>query len=173
MRSRWESIDHWLAEHAPEVVASLNPPATEAEVAKVEGTLGIRFPESVRRTYLIHNGESKQSDGLFGMWRLLSLEEVVSRSNELARLSEQYDRDDFEASLMIPILESSGDFYYVESSEAGEETAVVEWWHESPSRTIKARSFIEFMDRFIERLRTGGYVYLPGELKGLIDVDDL
>jgi len=151
----------------------LNPLATEAEIAAVEKTLGVRFPKSVRDTYLIHNGESQESDGLFGLWRLLPLDEVVTKSNELAELSRQYEFHDFDPSLMIPILESSGDFYCVESSAAGEETPVVEWWHESPSHEIKSPSFGEFVEAFIEKLNRGGYVYRPNELKGLIDIDDL
>ena len=76
-------------------------------------------------SYLIHNGESKESDGLFGLWRFMPLEEVVMRSKELASVSRQYKFDDFDASLMIPILESNNDFCYVESSRAEEETPVI------------------------------------------------
>ena len=74
---------------------------------------------------------------------------------------------------MIPILESSGDLYYVESSAAGAETPVYEWWHERPSRKVVAPSFIAFVDAFIARLRSGEYVYRPDELAGLIDANDL
>lgn len=173
MKEKWEIIENWLAEHAPEIKANLNPPATEVEIAEAESTLGVGFPTSVRESYRVHNGESGESDGLFGLWRLLPLDKVVARSKELATLSKQYSFNDFDPGLMIPILESSGDFQYVESSKAGEESPVFEWWHESPSRETKAPGFGGFVDAFIEKLRRNGYVYLPGELKGLIDADEL
>jgi len=108
MKKQWETIEHWLAENAPELRGNLNPAATDAEIAAVEKTLGVRFPQSVRDTYLIHNGESQESDGLFGLRRLLPLDEVVTESNELAELSRQFEFYDFDPSLMIPILEASG-----------------------------------------------------------------
>lgn len=173
MKKQWETIEHWLAENASELKGNLNPAATDAEIAAVEKTLGVRFPQSVRDTYLIHNGESQESDGLFGLWRLLPLDEVVTKSNELAELGRQFEFHDFDPSLMIPILEASGDFYCIQSSAAGEETPVVEWWHESPSHEVEALNFCEFVKAFVEKLNRGRYVYRPDELMGLIDVDEL
>ena len=50
----------------------------------------ITFPRSVRDAYLVHNGEKRWSDGLFGTWRWLTLQEVVFHHNELAQIEEQY-----------------------------------------------------------------------------------
>ena len=173
MKGRWKTIEAWLEENAPEVGRGLEPPTSEAEITTAESAMRVRLPPWVRAAYLIHDGESVESDGLFGLWRLLPLQEVVEVARELATLSDQYGFDDFDSHLMIPILESSGDHYYVESSIEGEETPVIEWWQEDPSRDVKAASFAQFVDAFIARLTANQYLYEPGGLQGLIDIDEL
>jgi cell wall assembly regulator SMI1 len=47
----------------------LSPGATEAEIAAVEATLGLRLPEDLRALYLVTDG-AWQSSGLLGFWHL-------------------------------------------------------------------------------------------------------
>ncbi|MHC4302030.1 MAG: SMI1/KNR4 family protein, partial [Planctomycetota bacterium] len=95
MKHRWQTIETWLAENAPPVLRTLNPPATPDEIVSLEQALGVRLPPSVRATYAIHDGESSTSDGLFGLWRLLPLGQARKVSGDLFRLSRDYGFDDF------------------------------------------------------------------------------
>ncbi|MCP3138354.1 SMI1/KNR4 family protein [Pyxidicoccus xibeiensis] len=68
MTELWRRLKAWFQDYAPEVVASLNPGATEAQLVQLEERLGRRLPEDFRESYLLHNGQDDDATGLvFGM----------------------------------------------------------------------------------------------------------
>src|SRR5208337_1998514 len=66
-------IEAWLALNAAPLSKLLNPPADDAAITAFENRRKVRMPPEVRRLYLIHNGESERSDGIFGCWKMLPL----------------------------------------------------------------------------------------------------
>ena len=56
IREVWTQIEDWLTENAPQLLKNLNSPATIEEIEQTEIELGIKFPDEVRDSYLIHNG---------------------------------------------------------------------------------------------------------------------
>ena len=157
-------IVKWLNENAPALSNHLNPPATEHAIKTVESNLNITFHSQVREAYLIHDGERSDSDGLFGLWRWLSLSEM---EKEFHILNEHKDSD----AIRIPILRSpGGDIYYEESGGNGE---IIDWWHARPSRDVKYDGFKSYLLWFTDRLLAGQYVYRPNELSGLIDKSEM
>ena len=171
MKEKWQKLESWLAANAPKVLEPLNPPASEAEIAATEAAIGMSLPPSVRDSYEVHNGE-KNVWGLFATWQFLPLEEVVGTIEEMEQIEAEYQFGDFDTSLMIPILRSGGgDLYYVERSYNGEETELIEWWHEDPSRDVKAASFEAFFDEFLQRLESGAVVF-DEECGGLVEKED-
>jgi hypothetical protein len=56
MKALWTDIEAWLEQHAPGIAPTLAPPASAAAVAAVESELGVIFPNSVRESYLVHDG---------------------------------------------------------------------------------------------------------------------
>ncbi|MCW7540953.1 SMI1/KNR4 family protein [Aquabacterium sp. A7-Y] len=61
MEELWIRLESLLQSHAPEVFASLNPPATVEEIRQTEQVLGFSFPDDVRVAYLRHNGAADQT----------------------------------------------------------------------------------------------------------------
>lgn len=63
----------------PELIDSLNPPATPAAIASVEQELGAPLPPAVRESFLVADGQDLESNGvgLFYGLHLLPLEEVM------------------------------------------------------------------------------------------------
>ncbi len=163
------AIKGWLQEHAPALERQLNPPASSKDIQRFENETGIALPASVRAAYEIHNGESRSSDGLFGTWRWLPLDEVAAYRQELLGTGESLAND------AVPVLLSGGgDFYFVESVDApGGESPVFEWWHEQPARDLVHDTFAAMLQDFAGALERGQYVFLPESLSGLIDKDDL
>ena len=165
MKEKWQKLERWLAANVPRVLEGLNPPANEAEIMAAEAAINMSFPPSVRDSYRVHNGEKdywglKGDWGLFVDWRFMPLEQVVGRIKKMRRIQDELLLDDFDVSLMIPILESGGgDLYCVERSCNGEETELIELWHEVPSRDVKAASFEAFFDEFLQQLETGAIVF--------------
>lgn len=158
------TLEGWLASNAPPLLGLLNPPATPAGIAAFEARLGLALPPEVRSLYLIHDGESDSSDGIFGCWRWLPLE-VVAEEVELIG-----------SKGIVPLFRSGGgDLYYVKSYEAvAADRRLYERWHEVPEEAeVVADSVEQFIAHFVAELRTGRYVYRPTELAALIDRREL
>ncbi|KAF8060480.1 SKIP16 [Scenedesmus sp. PABB004] len=56
----WGGLKAWLREHAPQVLETLNPGATPAQVAEAEAALGHPLPLALRCIYRVHNGQDLQ-----------------------------------------------------------------------------------------------------------------
>src|ERR1043165_2544505 len=109
MQEVWNQLDAWLLQHGPDVVPHLNPPASPADIAAVERRIGLVFPESLRSSYLAHNGETADSPGVFCHWSWLSLDRVVAHWEEHVQLQQAYGADhfgggQFNAKQSIPVL---------------------------------------------------------------------
>jgi cell wall assembly regulator SMI1 len=96
----WERFEAMLQVHAPALLASLNPPATEVQIALAESKLGVELPAQVRRAYLRHNGSS-HSDGTNDGWLFVcfnwwaSLDELVQNWQMMIELvTELKEKDD-------------------------------------------------------------------------------
>jgi len=147
-------IESWLAKNAPSVLQQLNQPILSTdELDKAEEILGAKFPPSVREAYTYHDGESSESKGLFGCWRWLPLREIIEWNDEEKQNVKKYRLLDFKPSFMIPLLESTTSNHnlrYVETSgdDGQEETPVIEWNHNQPTRDVKYGSKINFKKIF-------------------------
>lgn len=171
--SEWAGIESWLSGHAPALGPLLNAPATQAELDEAERTMGGRFPPSVRAAYLVHDGESKASAGIFGLWRLLPMAEVVREHEARARAELKHHFGTFTAGRDLPLLISpGGEMVSVQASSHGEETAVYEHPRHGPRQQV-APSFAIYLRTFTANLEAGNLVYKPDELQGLISKDDL
>lgn len=172
MDSAFAYLESWIEENAATLQSNLNPPATLEDINKTEKALGLTFPQKVKDAYLIHNGESKTSDGLFGCIKWLSLDEVIRLHAEYAGFEAKDDLGVFNADVIIPLFQSGGgDLYYVESGPTSE---LKEWWHEQPTKEIVISKDLEaFFIEFVQKLKNGQYVFIEDDLSALIDKDDL
>lgn len=71
------AIKTLLANEYPELNASLNPPATEADISRLETTTGLTLPDELKQLYRLHNGESGDAGLFFGL-PFISIEEALS-----------------------------------------------------------------------------------------------
>ena len=78
MQEAWGRIERWLAGAAPEVLDSLQPGATDEQISNTEAALGVTFPEDVRASYRIHDGQYPDGPGLMDAWEFLSLSRIVA-----------------------------------------------------------------------------------------------
>ncbi|CAF2072352.1 unnamed protein product [Rotaria magnacalcarata] len=161
VQESFSRIESWLSKNAPNVLHQLNKPISSVdELDKAEAILGAKFPPSVREAYTYHDGESTESTGLFGGWRWLPLREIIQWNNEQMQYGQKHQFLDFKPSFMIPLLVLNNDLRYVETSgdDGLEETLVIEWNHEQPSRDVKYGSFANYLSTFAERLESGEYI---------------
>jgi hypothetical protein len=164
MQTPFTPIEDWLRSNAAPLVAMLNPPATEQSLSAFETDTRLKMPPDVRRLYLIHDGETDASDGIFGCMKMLPLSEI---QKEIELIGETG---------MIPIFRSGGgDLYYVKSFDPVDpDHHLREWWHENPEEAREVAADIDaFFADFTQKLRRGQFVYRPDELAALIDRDEL
>lgn len=128
MENIWARIEVWLARHAPLVLQQLQPGATEAQVQQAEVFLRVRFPDPLRESLKIHNGENPLSGGLLEGWRLLSLAEIGARwqmYNEIVTIIHEPIRED--ESGEHPLFTADGNKKRAQQcDEAWRDTVV--WW---------------------------------------------
>ena len=89
MQLSWTRIENWLADNAPEILENLNPGATEEEIKRTEEFLGLSFPEDVKDSYRIHNGQKPYVDTLDGQqwdYCLIDYRQLLS----LARIKDEW-----------------------------------------------------------------------------------
>jgi cell wall assembly regulator SMI1 len=82
-------ISHWLAGHAPRIRhESLNPGASEAQVAALEAAIGQQLPADYKALYLRHDGLNEEAENFgnffYGMSFLPLAEVIASRQRRAA-----------------------------------------------------------------------------------------
>ncbi len=76
MQQIWARLEAWLQANAPEMLEMLQPGALDEQIVATERALGIQFPDVVRQSYRIHNGQTDYGYGLINGRELLSLERI-------------------------------------------------------------------------------------------------
>ncbi|HEY9779743.1 MAG TPA: SMI1/KNR4 family protein [Leptolyngbyaceae cyanobacterium] len=193
MRSIWTRIENWLADNALEILENLNPGATEEEIERTEEFLGVAFPEDVKDSYRIHNGQKSCFDTLdrqqwdyclIDYWHLLSLARI---KDEWGVWKEILDRGGLGDNYMtlengevcecwnprwIPLTSNfCGDHHCLDLSPSlrGTKGQIIQMWHDIDIRGIVAPSFKAWLETFAEDLEAGHYAY-DSTLGQLIDL---
>jgi cell wall assembly regulator SMI1 len=186
MKHVWLRIERWLAAHAPVILESLQPGATVEEILRIETYLGVTFPEAVRESYLIHNGQSQNVVGLMGEWELLSLDGVRGDWETWKYL---FDGGDFKGLEVVPadtVVASwwhpkwiplttnyCGDHHCLDmTTAAGSGTGqIISLLHDDPRRQVVAPGFENWLTGFADDLESGAYTY-SDECGELVKTDD-
>lgn len=182
MDKLWDRIETALANHAPAVLASLNPPASAQEIAKTERLLNVRLPKDVVATYLRHDGQSEDSVRMFEDWRWLPLADVYEewkRWMECLRDGYLGDNDNGEDGLLvrnnvwnrgwIPLTKSEEyDHHCLDLAPGPRGTAgqMFEYWYEHGLRKVVARSFEAWLTQFADELEADDLM-VSDESRGL------
>lgn len=187
MDATWDRIEAWLAANAPGVLASLNPPATDADIAATEALVGRALPDDVRAAYRRHDGQADDG-GLFGASDWLPLARVrdewsewkaATDNGDFAGLTNDTDgrvisRDWWHSGWVPLALSGGGDSYCVDLAPGSDGTVgqVIEMIHDASDRPVLAASFSDWLDDFAEELEAGVYS-VCGEYGWLVHRRDL
>jgi cell wall assembly regulator SMI1 len=82
-----DSVDGWLAEHAPRTRRALAPPAAETDLAGAERELGVILSPTVRQLLAWHNGSADPSApfDLAPGFEFLGVEDIVDAAKRRGR----------------------------------------------------------------------------------------
>lgn len=76
--SAWHKLKHFLKTHElTAITATLNPPATDEQIIKVEETLGLELPAALKALYKVHDGQSTNVDRIVDSNQPFNLESSI------------------------------------------------------------------------------------------------
>ena len=117
----WDIIERELAKHAPTVLPTLNGPATDADIRKLESAIGYTLPDDVSASLKRHNGQNDPTrlQLLCEAGILLSVEGMLEAWGMLTDLERDFAGDfpnrEFEwwNSAYLPVADYEGDYLCV------------------------------------------------------------
>jgi cell wall assembly regulator SMI1 len=185
VREIWTRIEAWLRAQVPSGADVLSPVAAEEEIAATERFLGVSFPEDVRASFRLHDG---QAGGPWPVWgcELLSLGRI---REEWTAWKELLDRGMFENSRScsdgrvvedwwhagwVPLThDGSGNHYCLDLNPGptGRAGQIIQMWHDDPGRPVVAPSYRAWLAAFADALEAGEYVYSK-QYVGLVPRED-
>lgn len=186
MEQIWKKFEEWLMQNWPEGLSSLNPPASDAQIAQLEAQLNVKLPADFIACLKVHNGQSGYASIIDGM-EFLSCEEIYSQwivwkelldGGDFKDFSSEPDggiKDDWWNSKWIPFTHNgAGDHLCIDLDPAtsGSVGQVISMWHDMADRELKAKSFMEYFQAYVAGILTGQYIY-DEEYGGIVKADDV
>lgn len=176
MKKIWGRIEKWLTEHAPTVLRSLAPGATEEHLRVIEAELGRSLPEDVALSYRIHDGQYEGWDVserfIYGD-QLYSLTKMLSCWKALGELADEppgsvpvipvgpvHPVKDTRS--RVPVAGDDSTHYYFldfDPAPGGDVGQIVLSFHDELQITCVAPSFRAWLEHFAHQLEVGRYVY--------------
>lgn len=170
MKATIEYIENWLKEYRPDILATLNQPASGKEIADLESHFDVDLPEDVKTFFLRYNGQDcsevydspiiePESEGL------MSLEEIRTCSAQLKGINELYPMEIDEKNVdkaikpvywndkWLPLIsEGNGDYFLLDldPTENGSVGQIIHRLHEGPRIEIVADDFKSWCQDFIK-----------------------
>jgi cell wall assembly regulator SMI1 len=159
MKSLWEKLKIHLCTRAPNIVADLNPPATQDEILALEQQIGMRLPSDLVACLRVHNGQIGKAEGLFDGQTLLPLNHILMSWLVWRDLLHGGDFDDRIAhselgikstwwnTNWIPFASNGGGDYLcldMDPAPGGNIGQVIEVLHDFPSRSLLKDDFFSW-----------------------------
>jgi cell wall assembly regulator SMI1 len=179
MKVIWNLIESWLKENAPEILKDLLPGAIAKDIQSAEKLMGIHFPNDVKLSYRIHNGQKGRSAPLMEEWQLYSLKDMMSRWKILKKLFDAGTfahvkgkpvgpvRAEWWNPKWIPIAyNGDGDLRCLDLDPPprGKSGQIISFWHMEDRREKLADGFQEWLKKFAIDLEAGKYKVEDGQL---------
>lgn len=186
MHAVWTKFEAWLSQNWPEGLASLNPPATDEEIAGLQAALGVTLPEDYVACLKVHNGQDPDIGGLFEGTEFLSTDEILAQwtvwkevldGGKLAGAQSEPDsgiRNDWWNAAWIPFTHNGGGDHLcldLAPDTSGTPGQVITMWHDSGTRVLVAPGFGAWFESYTDRVLAGDIVYSE-DYCGLVDRED-
>ncbi|MDY6867297.1 MAG: SMI1/KNR4 family protein [Chloroflexota bacterium] len=168
----YAKIQAWARAHAPDI--TFRPPAEPTAIDNFATESGLTIPEDLRSALLVADGETPNSGGMIGNWRILPIAEIQGAWGLLAKLAKKdafaglepeaplFIRDAWWHTGWIPIVESgTGDFFCLDAAPPDPDRTgqVLLFLQNRPERPLVAGSLRAWFDRIARDLAEGAYAY--------------
>ena len=172
MKSIWQIIITWLKQNALPVFNDLLSGVDASELSAAENKIGAPFPEDLKKSLSIYNGQEGGAAPLLENWQLVSVEGIVKNWELLKRVSEKWQGGDAAKETswnnkMIPILyNGAGDFMCINLDKGNKTYGEIKIYShiEGLDKKVQARSYKELLEIFASNLEAGKYKYEDDEI---------
>ena len=180
MKNIWNRIDSWLAANAPEILNNLQPGATPEAIKAAEQFLEVVFPEDVKSSYRLHNGQFEERYSVMPYGHFLCLEGMVGEWNSWKKFLDagdfnEEDGNDYGCASdglirtelwwnpkCIPIasnLSSDSICLDLDPAPGGQVGQIIFMCHDDGCRGFIAKSLQEWLEQLATDLETGKYIF--------------
>jgi len=175
----WARLEAWLTAHAPALIEVLGEGATDEVIAATEAAVGVTFPDDVRASYRLHDGQRGDFPLLVpGPIEFLSLERIQGEWTVWKQLLGDGTFAGTESAPVGPIrsdwwnpawvpftYDGSGNHLCLDlaPAEGGHVGQVISFWHDEATREVEAPSFTAWLADLVDGCETGRYVYAEGD----------
>ncbi len=188
MKKLWKNLIDALAEHAPEILETLQPGATQAEIKALEQHLGVTLPDDYRAFLELCNGASEDAEYGFYDGELLSVSSIKFQWGIWQKLLQDGTfegtksrpgkgvRGDWWNSKWIPFTHDGGGNHLcldLDPAPGGHVGQVITMWHDTQERELMYPSFMAWLEHILAGLESGEIVLDTEEYMELIDAADL
>jgi cell wall assembly regulator SMI1 len=160
-----ERLDSELMRVAPQVHATLSPPARDDEIAAMELELGMALPADLCALWSYANGQTEHI-ALYWRYRLVSIAEARATSTMMQQLAADQMGKEYWDHSMVPLFDKgNGDMLYVDvAGVLGPQGCLIDFDHEWPERRqIVFGNLREWLECFVDGIQSGVYVADPEE----------
>lgn len=77
VEKNWKRINNWLKNNAPEILTSLNGPASSAEIELLENHTHSILPDDFKRGLFVHNGQNIDGPPFVNLHFLLPIDQII------------------------------------------------------------------------------------------------
>ncbi|MFN9812147.1 MAG: SMI1/KNR4 family protein [Deltaproteobacteria bacterium] len=168
LEQAWERLRRVFERVAPELLASVRPPAIVEDVEAIESYLGRNLPEEFRAWISMHDGTSAE---IHPRGRLMTLAQLIATKRFLDSDLGSVANDIAEADLAVracwwhpawvPITEpGTGDYFCLDldPGPGGLVGQVIEYRHDHPERLLIAPSLSEWFNALAKDIECGDVV---------------
>ncbi|WP_375576326.1 SMI1/KNR4 family protein [Paracidovorax oryzae] len=165
MKKQWDRLEAWLKANDPVLLADLNPPASDADIQKLEQQIGVKLPTDFIECLKVHDGQRGEAGWLFSDSEFLSSQRIL---DEWALWKDLLDSGDFDGAEADPdtgvqpiwwspkwipfTYNGAGDHLCLDLDPArdGRTGQVITLWHDDDTRKKKADSFAQWFADFVD-----------------------
>ena len=154
-----QRFDAALQHVRPEFYASLQPPATPAELATLEEDLGQALPAEITALLKWKNGQEEREPELWRGYSLLGtadIGEFGAMMNEMLAEGE-WDNENWWHVQYVPFaMNWGGDYLLIDvGGHTGKPGEVIDWMNSAPMRIATAPNLSEFIEAIVVGLESG------------------
>lgn len=174
IKTLWTQYEAWLSERWPDVLADLNPPATDQELSSLEDALGVPLPQDYKDCLRVHNGQRYTRGAVLAEGEFLSTEAIAQ---QWAVWKDLLDSSDFEGlesepqagikndwwnARWIPFTHDGGGNHLcldMDPAADGAVGQVIAMWHDMEERTVEGTGFGAWFEQYVRDALDGQYQY--------------